>query len=56
MPLATTNVFDSGAQIPSTRSPRQLNCFEWHLIFFDPQYGTYFMSPFWYLEFYDVTP
>ena len=52
LPLATTIVLDSDAQIPSTRSPKQLNCFQWHLIFFDPQYGTYFMSPFWLPEFY----
>jgi hypothetical protein len=39
------------AEIPIARSPRPLNLVTWRLKFVYPQYGSYFMSSFWHLEF-----
>jgi hypothetical protein len=38
------------AHIPGARPPWRLNYLRWHLIFVDPQYGTYFKSHFWHLK------
>jgi len=42
---------DQWCTILSTRSTRQLNFIQWHLIFVHHQHRTYFISPFWHLEF-----
>jgi hypothetical protein len=39
------------AQIPGVRMPRHLNFVWWCQILVNIQYGSCFMSPFWYLEF-----
>jgi hypothetical protein len=43
---------EQGCTIPRTqRRPGRPNVVRWRLIFADLQYGTYFISPFWRLEF-----
>jgi hypothetical protein len=37
---------------PGARQPWRLNFVQWRLIFMDPQYEIWFMSPFWHLEFW----
>ena len=49
--LWTINMWSRGAQILGARSPGWLNFVRWHLTFEGPRYGTYFVSPFWHLEF-----
>ena len=47
----STLVYVKGAQIPGARSPERLNFVRWRRIFGGLQYGTRFLSPFWFLEF-----
>ena len=44
-------LFSRGAQILGSRSPRQLNIVQWHLLFVSSRYGTRFMSPFGHIKF-----
>jgi hypothetical protein len=44
--------YGRSAHIPGTKSPGQLDFVLRHLIFVGPLYLSYFMSPFWHLEFW----
>ena len=39
-------------ELPIASSPRPLNLVKWWLTFSYPQYGSYYMSPFWHVEFW----
>ena len=43
--------YSRGAQIQGARSRGGLNFVRWRRILVGPQYGTCFVSPFWWLEF-----
>jgi len=49
--LTLGTVYSRGWQITGDISPWRLNSVRWRLIFVVLQYGTWFMSTFWRLEF-----
>jgi hypothetical protein len=54
MPLNNTFIIHikRSAQVLGAKLPWQLNFAQWFLIFVGPQYGTFFMSSLWSLEFW----